>query len=96
MPHENNRPTLAEVMNSLEELKAKVDEIRSGFPGGDPGGHREYHDALIRREEEKIKLISEVRLHIAKGTAWALLGGSLMFLWFAMTHLPELIVMARK
>ncbi|GAB7128024.1 hypothetical protein JCM19000A_25310 [Silvimonas sp. JCM 19000] len=83
MPYENKSPTLAEVMSSLEELKAKVDEIRSGFPSGDPSGHREYHDALIRREEEQHKLYLEVRAHVAKGTVWAVLVG--LAVWFGWT-----------
>ena len=89
--------TLAGVMKALRAMSAQLDEntriteeIRAGFPDEDPGGHRIYHEALIRREEERRKLYLEVRTHVAKGTVWALLVGLSLWAWWTIRHVAPL------
>ena len=92
-----NPATLAEVMQALRAMSAQLDEntriteeIRAGFPDGDPGGHRTYHEALIRREDERRKLYLEVRTHVAKGTVWAFVVGLGLWGWWTLKHFVPL------
>ncbi|MFS2112742.1 hypothetical protein [Herbaspirillum frisingense] len=57
----------------LREIKEQLDELREGFPAGDPGGHRRYHEELIRAAEERRKFWQDWRSHMMRTGSWAAL-----------------------
>lgn len=57
----------------LREIKEQLDELRDGFPGGDPALHRRYHEGLIRAAEERRKFWFEWRSHMMRTGSWAAL-----------------------
>lgn len=64
---------------SLTEIKRELDEIKEGFPGGDPCSHRRYHESIIEWRETRTKFIRDttaqiVRAGILGGLAWAVYG----------------------
>lgn len=45
----------------------------SAFPGGDPVEHRKYHEAIMRAAEAQEKFWNELRLDMAKKSAWGVM-----------------------
>ncbi len=72
--------TLAEAVDVIDQqLARRLDErmgpmedlIRSGFPDGDPTGHRRYHEAEMARIEARAAFWEKMRFELAK---WGLIG----------------------
>lgn len=69
---------------AIAELVGDLDDIKEGFPGGDPGAHRRYHESIIEWREARTKFIREITAHLAKygllaGTGWLLYGLWVLF-----------------
>jgi hypothetical protein len=67
-----------EVSAELHQLNETLSEFAEAFPhtaDGTPdfGGHRRYHDGLIRAAEAQTKFWDELRLDIVKKGTWGLL-----------------------
>ncbi|WP_417070840.1 hypothetical protein [Niveibacterium terrae] len=45
--------------------------IEQGFPDDDPSGHRAYHEAIIRRAEQRAEFWQKLSVELAK---WGLIG----------------------
>jgi hypothetical protein len=56
---------------SIEELSEKVDQVLDGFPKGDPGSHRRYHESIINRNEARAELYKTVRAELITKGMWA-------------------------
>lgn len=54
-----------------ELAQAVMKLMNDAFPGGDPLGHRNYHEASIKKAEEQTKFWAEMRVAAAK---WVGLG----------------------
>lgn len=77
--------TAAELRAHTDGETARIAAIAAGFPDSDPVGHRRYHEAEIRRAEERAQFWGKLRLELTK---WGLLG----FLgWVAVTLWHEFI-----
>ncbi len=70
-----------ENVKNIQDLKTQMDRILSGFPNGDPEGHCSYHEAIIKEALKREKLWDEIRAHILKGGALALVCGVCWGLW---------------
>lgn len=49
----------------------RISGVELGFPGGDPSGHRAYHEAIIRRAEQRAEFWQKLSVELAK---WGLIG----------------------
>lgn len=65
----------------IKEVKDQLRRVLAGFPDGDPEGHCRYHEEVMSELEERKKLWREIRAHILKGGAWAVVGGVLWGAW---------------
>lgn len=84
----DNRHT--ENSDRLKGLEAKVDLVLSGFPEEDPEGHRRYHEAMIRKAEERARFWSELRIKLAERGVWAVLTVLVgVLLWYAKGELRK-------
>lgn len=55
--------------------------LKSGFPGGDPSGHRRAHEVQIANAEWWTKLKTEIVYKLAGGAGLAVLGFVFLALW---------------
>lgn len=60
----------SENTNHLERLE---EMIKEGFPDGDAEAHRKYHEALIRKAEERTRFYAELRVKLAEKGIWAVI-----------------------
>lgn len=58
---------------NTDRLGRMEEMIKSGFPDGDAIAHRRYHEALIRKAEERTKFWADLRLKLADRGIWAVL-----------------------
>lgn len=57
------------------QMKDEIKALSAGFPNGDPGSHRRYHESVIEWRETRNRMIKEALAHAAKvggvaGAAW--------------------------
>ncbi|WP_343666332.1 hypothetical protein [Paraburkholderia tropica] len=79
--HSENVTSLGVTELKLDEVIRRVDDLHKAFPGGDPDGHRRYHESLIERAEARTKFYNELRAELAKKGLWALLALISVALW---------------
>jgi hypothetical protein len=102
--HDERRRNDTLVLALMTEIKATVDSMdrrltshitaeealfADAFPGGDPGGHKAWHQAEIDRIRDRAKFWRDMRDHLAK---WGLIGlsGWLVYvLWDALLKGPR-------
>lgn len=97
--HRRTSPhTLAETVAVLDRLLDQKLEgrfaemeriIRSGFPADDMAGHRAYHEAVIRRIEERAEFWRKLRLELAKWGLLGFLGWLIVAAWQHLLHGPK-------
>lgn len=71
--HTENTSSLEVLEKDLKVVIDRVDDLAKGFPAGDWEGHRLYHEAIIRRANERAELYKALREEIAKKGLWAFL-----------------------
>jgi len=71
---------LAEQVRQLSDLTKK---LSAGFPGDDPGGHRVYHEAVIRKIEARAEFWQKMTFDLAKYGIIGLAGWAFVALWQA-------------
>lgn len=92
-PH--NLAETIEIIDRLLETKFEArfqrleQVIRRGFPGEDVEGHRHYHEAVIRRMEERAEFWRELSLELAKWGLLGFLGWLLVAAWQQLLHGPK-------
>lgn len=79
--HRDNVRQQNEAAAQLLKATTTLDRILKAFPEEDPEGHCRYHQEVIDEVKERKKLWIEIRAHILKGSAWALLVGLVWGLW---------------
>lgn len=73
--HKDNTNVLAKTVQALDLVQARLANIEKAFPGGDYDGHMRYHEALVKKEEQRQKIRQEILMHLAKAfTLTAALG----------------------
>lgn len=75
------RDTAAELRAHAEGETARIAAIAAGFPDGDPDGHRQYHEAEIKRIERRADFWAKLRLELAKYGLVGFLGWAIYALW---------------
>lgn len=88
--HVENTSSLEVIEKDIKVLTDRVDDLAKGFPNGDPDGHRQYHDAVIKRMEARTRFYEDLRGELAKKGIWSmiiLVGAALWF--YAKAKLSE-------
>lgn len=75
------RQTKGEVEQKMDEVIREVNELRDGFPNGDPDSHRRYHESVIEWRETRNQMIKAALMHAAKVGGFAGAGWVLYALW---------------
>ncbi|MFL9881298.1 hypothetical protein PQR63_23070 [Herbaspirillum rhizosphaerae] len=58
---------------NTDHLQRLEEMIKEGFPDGDAEAHRKYHEALIRKAEERTRFYAELRVKLAEKGIWAVI-----------------------
>ncbi len=77
------------VRTSATEQAQRLDSLASGFPAGDPAGHRRYHEAEIKRIEARAEFWSKLRLSVTQWGLLGFLGWALVSLWLEFLKGPK-------
>ncbi len=73
---------LADFVRTIATDQAqRLDSLASGFPAGDPAGHRRYHEAEIKRIEARAEFWSKLRLSVTQWGLLGFIGWALVSLW---------------
>lgn len=74
---------------ALASITTQVSSLTAGFPHDDPHGHRAYHEAVIKRAEEKAEFWRSLRLELAKWGLIAFAGWAIAALWHELMKGPK-------
>jgi hypothetical protein len=78
---------VASVLVDREKIIADI--LEKSFPGGDPDGHRRYHEASIKKAEASAKMWADIQVSTAKWGIVGVLGWAVYVLWQAFLHGPS-------
>ena len=77
----------AHMQHTRDAMGEMMDDVVSrGFPDGDAEGHRRYHEAFIKSEEDKARFWHEMRIAAAKWLGLGLLGLVAGWAWYGFVH----------
>jgi hypothetical protein len=79
----------SDVMQILERMEEKIDRVTAGFPGGDPEGHRRYHDAVIKKAESRAAFFEKLHYELAKYGLIGFCGWLFYAAWTALLKGPK-------
>lgn len=74
---------LDQLAEQVEQLSELTKSLAAGFPGGDPSGHRVYHEAVIRKIEARAEFWQKMTFDLAKYGIIGLAGWAFVALWQA-------------
>ena len=77
------------VETSTSAQAQRLESLASGFPDGDPAGHRRYHEAEIKRIEARAGFWSKLRLSVTQWGLLGFLGWALVSLWHEFLKGPK-------
>jgi len=77
------------VRSSTSNQAQRLESLASGFPSGDPAGHRRYHEAEIKRIEARAEFWSKLRLSVTQWGLLGFLGWVLVSLWHEFLKGPK-------
>lgn len=77
----------------LDKMDARMARLEAGFVGGDPEGHRRYHELVIEQMEDKKKIRRELMAHLIKSSSWVALSG---VVWFLFSRSKDWLVVLLK
>lgn len=77
------------VRTSTSDQAQRLESLASGFPGGDPAGHRRYHEAEIKRIEARAEFWSKLRLSVTQWGLLGFLGWALVSMWHEFLKGPK-------
>ena len=66
------------LINVLEALLEEIRMLRTGFPGDDPVGHRNWHEAETRLMQKRADRIEAITETLFKGSAWTILAAAVL------------------
>jgi hypothetical protein len=73
--------TMPTINKTLDEVLRQLVQLRNGFADGDADGHRRFHEALIKREEERSAIRRELISHLVKVSTWSAIVGLAIAAW---------------
>jgi hypothetical protein len=76
-------------LTQLGKVSAQVDSLSSGFPDGDPTGHRRLHEIVAAREKKREEFWEKLRYELAKWGLIGFAGWALYALWAAGVKGPK-------
>lgn len=79
--HNENIGRAAVTDRKVDEAIRRIDDLHKAFPGGDWDAHRRYHEAIIRKMEDRAQFYRDLRTELAKKGAWAVLGMLAIAVW---------------
>ena len=74
---------LDQITEQVQQLAELTHKLAAGFPGDDPGGHRVYHEAVIRKIEARAEFWQKMTFDLAKYGIIGLAGWAFVALWQA-------------
>ena len=77
------------VQTSTSAQAQRLESLASGFPDGDPAGHRRYHEAEIKRIEARADFWAKLRLSVTQWGLLGFLGWALVSLWHEFLKGPK-------
>ena len=77
------------VQTSTSTQAQRLESLASGFPDGDPAGHRRYHEAEIKRIEARADFWAKLRLSVTQWGLLGFLGWALVSLWHEFLKGPK-------
>ncbi|MFT4068926.1 hypothetical protein [Paraburkholderia sp.] len=82
--HAENVTRHAVTDRKVDEAIRRIDDLHKAFPDGDWDGHRRYHEAIIRKAEDRAQFYRELRGEMAKKGLWAVVVvlGLALWAWF--------------
>ncbi|MHB9838519.1 hypothetical protein Q8F57_027195 [Paraburkholderia terrae] len=69
--HTENIDRLAVTDRLVHEAIGRIDQLHKAFPEGDCEGHRRYHEAVIRKMEDRAEFWKSLRNELASKGLWA-------------------------
>lgn len=72
-----------------QALVERLEHIATGFPGNDPEGHRIFHEAYIRKLEERAAFWRKMTFELSKYGLMGFLGWAAYALWKAFLMGPK-------
>ena len=66
---------LIEMRDAQKDIIRRLDDLTSGFPGGDLEGHRRYHESVIEWRDLRNKIVREALIKVGTsglvaGSCW--------------------------
>ncbi len=84
--HTETRNMLTEHIKEEEEVIA---EMRGAFPGGDPAGHRAYHDEVIDQLKSRKEFWRKLSFELSKWGLIGFLGWLIIQVWHGALKGPQ-------
>jgi hypothetical protein len=78
-----------DVLTLLEDIKQEVTRLSTAFPANDADGHRRYHEAVIRRAEERADFYRRLRFELARWGLILFCGWLFVTMWQAFLKGPR-------
>jgi len=63
------------------EIKSVTASMKAAYPDGDADGHRRFHEAMIKKAEERAALFADLRRELAKKGLWAVIALLAVAVW---------------
>ncbi len=67
----------------LDAMEQRISDIAAGFPGGDPAGHRSYHESVIERNQATTRFLRELLFKAGSVVSLGGLGWLAVVIWEA-------------
>lgn len=55
------------LLDRIIAVETKTEQVLSGYPDGDPDGHREYHKTIIERQQLRNEIMRGVVVKMSQG-----------------------------
>lgn len=89
MGEAENGERRSDLAAAIHDLSKKIDALMAAFPGDDPGGHRRYHEVVIKRAEARAMLFEKLRFELVKWGLLGFLGWLVLIAWQAILKGPR-------
>ena len=73
--------TLRELARFGEDLERLREEMRKAYPAEDADGHRRYHELLIEREAQRVRMRQAIIEKTLGGLLWTIMCAVGLALW---------------
>jgi hypothetical protein len=77
------------ILNHIRGEDSVLEEFRNAFPGGDPNGHRVYHEEVISQVKAKKEFWNKLAFELAKYGLIGFVGWMIIQLWHGVLVGPK-------